>query len=459
MERLSVLTNHLAANQLQPQPARDEKPPAISPPVVHSTKQFATDPTRFLLQAKADHPDMFLLQKSTRESYVVLTDPTLFEDVLSDETLFGNPITPNMSVNRLVFGIPASKLDEHENNAVKQLRRLMIHHDQQLASVIADRLQQYMDAHLSEEGECDLRDLGTAVFWPMTQALFGDEATLDKAPKLLKAFEDIDSNFGAALRGKQITAVKEGVQECNRVFGKMVDSASPSCPLAPIPQFYSDLTGGDAELVTKFSTSAWWGGQGNTLPATIWTFGLLLADPKFKQAAYDEVDAAFSGSPDSNGIYDFGNLEFLTACLKETLRLKTYSIAWRSVQRDTVLEAGSGKRYTLVKGQLVSVVWSLQHLDPANFVDPSAFRPTRWLPKGQEENAGKPMSWAPFSHGIHKCSGFPLAMLEIPLVLALFLKKFDMELLDPLPGMDFKSAFGVVGPDEQPVRVRYKRRA
>jgi len=49
-------------------------------------------------------------------------------------------------------------------------------------------------------------------------------------------------------------------------------------------------------------------------------------------------------------------------------------------------------------------------------------------------------------------------MLEIPVVMAMVFRRYDMTLLDPLPGMNFKEAFGVVGPDEKPVRVQYKRR-
>jgi hypothetical protein len=31
-----------------------------------------------------------------KSEYVVMCDPALFEDVLSDENLYGDPITPNM---------------------------------------------------------------------------------------------------------------------------------------------------------------------------------------------------------------------------------------------------------------------------------------------------------------------------------------------------------------------------
>jgi sterol 14-demethylase len=59
---------------------------------------------------------------------------------------------------------------------------------------------------------------------------------------------------------------------------------------------------------------------------------------------------------------------------------------------------------------------------------------------------------------MHKCSGYPLAILEIPVVLALVMREYEMELLDPLPPMDYQQAFGVVSPDASPIRVKYNRR-
>ena len=71
----------------------------------------------------------------------------------------------------------------------------------------------------------------------------------------------------------------------------------------------------------------------------------------------------------------------------------------------------------------------------------------------QQQRKGMRYAWAPFSAGMHKCAGYSLAMLEIPVILALVLREYDMDLLDPIPQMDFRSAFGVVGPDDTPVRV------
>ena len=64
--------------------------------------------------------------------------------------------------------------------------------------------------------------IGECVFWPMTEALFGAGATKESCPHMFKAFEDIDDNFGKALRGKPIKEVQEGVESANKVYEGMV---------------------------------------------------------------------------------------------------------------------------------------------------------------------------------------------------------------------------------------------
>lgn len=221
---------------------------------------------------------------------------------------------------------------------------------------------------------------------------------------------------------------------------------------------------GEEDSAARLSVAAWWGGLGNTWPSTVWTFGMILAHPKYRRLAYEEVDRVFADQPDAEGNYDFGRLQFLTACLKEVLRMKTYSIAWRLTQKDTTLEAESGKRYTLKKNMLVAIPWCVQHYDEELWSQPHVFRPERHMPETDElktrnlPTVRERFALSPFSWGSHKCSGSSLAMVEIPVAMAVVFQMFDMEILDPLPGHDWKSAFGVVGPDSAPVRVRLTRR-
>ena len=127
------------------------------------------------------------------------------------------------------------------------------------------------------------------------------------------------------------------------------------------------------------------------------------------------------------------------------------------MKKDTVLEAKSGRKYLLKRGELVGLHFCLRHMDEKIYPEPETFRPTRFL-KDSDESKGHAYAWAPFSAGFHKCSWYPLAMLEIPVVIALMFREYDLTLLDPLPGMDYKQAFGVVGPKDGAVRVRYRKR-
>jgi hypothetical protein len=53
-----------------------------------------------------------------------------------------------------------------------------------------------------------MRDIGECIFWPMTEVLFGKEASKANSPFLLKSFLDIDNSFGAALKGKVLPEVR-----------------------------------------------------------------------------------------------------------------------------------------------------------------------------------------------------------------------------------------------------------
>eukprot|EP00939_MAST-03C_sp_MAST-3C-sp1_P000062 g62.t1 len=404
---------------------------------------------------------MFIVERSPRNRYVVVCDSELFEDVLTFEQVYG-PFAPNMSVNSQIFEIPQSVLDTHETTIVKKLRKFLLNHCDEIADDIARRVTQYMENHMGSEGIMDMRDIGTAVFWPMTEALFGAAASKENAPHLLKAFDDIDGKFGKALKGRRVPEVVAGVRDATKVFEKSVEQAKRGrCPMAPLLEFYDDeLLDSDsagANLTAKFATAAWWGGQGNTLPSTVWTFGLLLNDPECKRRVYEEVDRNIESLPGPDGKFQFDKLAYVTAALKESLRLKTYSIAWRQMRKDaTVTGTKTGKKYLLKQGELVGIHFCLQHMDEVIYPKPAAFQPTRFLET--KPKRGARYTWAPFSAGFHKCSGYPLAMLEIPVVIALMFREYELELLDPLPGMNYKSAFGVVGPDDSPVRVRYRRR-
>lgn len=461
----------LASHTPDAAPLRSSVSPASSdaavPPTVKAPASFAADPISFLTKVEKQHPDLFMLERSKRNKYIVVNDPQMVEAVLGDERRFGDPVTPNMSVNKNVFGVPAETLEKHESRVVKKLRGFLIRNKTKLANEIADNMKQYMTEKIGDSKVMDLRDLGEAIFWPMTKALFGDHAVEKVEPGLYNSWYVIDNLFGKALKGHVVPEVKDGVEMARKNFHATLDG-SAGCPMGPVLKFYNaevgEANGGSVDAAARLSVAAWWGGLGNTWPSTVWTFGHILADPKYRRMAYEEVDKNFSNQPDKDGNYDVDKLPFFTACLNEVLRLKTYSIGWRIVKQDLVLESEAGRKWKLAKGTLVAVPWCVQHYNEANWSNAENFHPERFMP-GQEEIKRRGLSavrerfaHSPFSWGPHKCSGYPLAMVEIPVALAVVFQLYDMELVDPLPGYDWRAAFGVVGPDEKPCRVRFTRR-
>ena len=290
MDRLDTIKRHLTSSSNTPE----------SPPVVYTPDSFSKDPLPFLQESKRRYPDLFKVRRSRRDrGYTVIADPSLFEDVLTYEDVYGNPQTPNMSVNKRIFKIPQETLESHEAMVIKKLRQFLLRHCDDLADDIAKKVLTYMETHMGDEGVMDMRDIGTAVFWPMTEALFGSVASEKEAPHLLRAFDDIDGKFGKALKGRVVPEVETGVRDASKVFESGVrDAKAGKCPMAPLLKFYDDQLGGrDPELTSKFATAAWWGGQGNTLPSTVWTFGLLLSNPEWKKRAYEEVDRHVASLP------------------------------------------------------------------------------------------------------------------------------------------------------------------
>lgn len=379
----------------------------------------------------------------------------------------GSP-SETLPVNHNVFGVSREVIDKHEARVVQSLRGFLIKNKDGLVTRIATHMKAFFSERLGESGTMDLRDLGEAIFWPMTRALFGDHACEQVQPGLYNAFETIDGKFGAAVRGRVLPEVKAAVAMASANFKEMIDGTA-GCPMGPALKFYNQQVGagtpgGSADAAAQFGVAAWWGGLGNTWPSTVWTFGEILRDPILRRRAYEEVDANFADQPDAEGNYDVDRLPFFISCLSEMLRMRTYSIAWRIAQKDAVLTAEDGQRYHVKAGRLVAVPWAVQHYDENMWTKPFEFRPDRHMP-GTEELKTKGLSavrerfaLSPFSWGPHKCSGYPLAMSEIPVAMAVAFDMYDMELLDPLPGPDWKAAFGVVGPDSQPTRIKYTLR-
>ena len=112
-----------------------------------------------------------------------------------------------------------------------------------------------------------------------------------------------------------------------------------------------------------------------------------------------------------------GDDEYLEAAVKELLRIRpVVPVVARRLKKD--FELGG---YTLPAGVAVDVDMSLIQRSPDLYPDPERFDPTRFLGDRQP-----PYAWLPFGGGTRRCIGAAFAQLEIKIVLAEILRRYEL---------------------------------
>jgi cytochrome P450 len=142
--------------------------------------------------------------------------------------------------------------------------------------------------------------------------------------------------------------------------------------------------------------------------------------PGLAQRAQDEVDSVLQGrEPEAE---DMARLPWLTATLKEAMRL--YPPVGALMLRRATEDFSLGGHH-IEKGWVLRVTpWVLQR-DARNFPDPLRFMPQRFLPEAPPVPRG---AWMPFGAGPRVCIGQHFAMLEMTLLAAMLLQRFNLSL-------------------------------
>jgi cytochrome P450 len=159
--------------------------------------------------------------------------------------------------------------------------------------------------------------------------------------------------------------------------------------------------------------------------ALSWTFYLLGKHPRFIAEIRDEVDVVFGSGPITlSGLHQ---LRLTRRVLDEAMRL--YSPFWmidRVAVEDDEIEG------IFIPGGLMVLpyIYGL-HRDPKLWADPEVFDPSRF-----EDEAVKnrhPSAHIPFGGGPRKCIGSNLAIMQMLLILATFIRRYDFELASADP--------------------------
>ena len=157
-------------------------------------------------------------------------------------------------------------------------------------------------------------------------------------------------------------------------------------------------------------------GEDTTANTLAWMIYLLSRNPEALRRAREEV-----AGRDLRKYENIMALPYVEACINETMRLKPVApILMLEPIRDTKLG-----ELEVPAGALLMCLMRAGATDERRFADAGAFDPERWL-SGPSASSAKRVAM-PFGAGPRLCPGRYLALLEMKMVMAMLLARFDIE--------------------------------
>jgi cytochrome P450 len=195
---------------------------------------------------------------------------------------------------------------------------------------------------------------------------------------------------------------------------------------------------GDAELCDEALTLA------NTAVTPLrvlnWIWYLLALHPAVERRLHAELDAVLSGrSPDFD---DFPALPYLRQVIDETMRLyPPLPVMMRTVAADDVV---CGR--PIPRRSIVTIAPWIIHRHRRLWDEPDRFDPDRFSPENARSRSR--YAYIPFSIGPHICTGAPLSIVQMTILVAIWAQRFRFHLVpghpvEPIGWTSLRPAHGI----------------
>ncbi|MEO8311664.1 MAG: cytochrome P450 [Caldimonas sp.] len=185
-------------------------------------------------------------------------------------------------------------------------------------------------------------------------------------------------------------------------------------------------------------------GEDTTANTLAWLLDFLFRHPDSLARAREEV---LRVAPDHRSftLAQIGELEFVDACIQETMRLKPVAplIAGQAVAESVVGDVA------IDPGTFVVGVMRHDATDATHFPDPLRFDPERWLggAAGSPDARSPHRVSMPFGAGPRLCPGRYLALVEMKMLIAMLLANFELESVGTADGSAAREVFAfAMGP-------------
>lgn len=175
------------------------------------------------------------------------------------------------------------------------------------------------------------------------------------------------------------------------------------------------------ELVTIHAA-----GHETSSNALSWTLYLLAKHPTILARLRAEVNTVLKDKTHP-AFADLRSMPYTKQVIEEGMRLypPAYAVGRENIEKDEVL----GQKIPANSIFLLSI-YAL-HRDSKYYPEPEKFDPNRFAP--EQVKARPKLAYMPFGAGPRMCIGNHFAMMEMQLVLAMLVQRFDFELLDDQP--------------------------
>jgi len=205
-------------------------------------------------------------------------------------------------------------------------------------------------------------------------------------------------------------------------------------------------------MVTGIFISMMFAGHHTTSTTASWMVIELLRNAGAIDRVVDEIDT-FAAQGEEVSYQVLREMPITEAALKETLRLHPPLILLLRVAKEPFTIEGVDVR----EGQMVGASPWVSNRIAESFADPHTFDLDRYV-EPRAEDLDNPWNWIPFGAGRHRCVGAAFAMMQLKAIFAVLLRDWDLELAQP-PETYRPDMSKMVIQLQQPVRVRYRRRA
>jgi sterol 14-demethylase len=200
--------------------------------------------------------------------------------------------------------------------------------------------------------------------------------------------------------------------------------------------------------ITGMLLAAMFAGHHTSSVTTAWTLLELMRNPACRRTVVEQLDEIHEQA----GVISFESLQQFSegdCAVLEALRLHPpLFLLIRVVKREFEF-----KGYRFPAGTWLLLSPTVSQRMPEAFEDPDCFDPQRF--SAERIKSMHPFAYLAFGGGRHKCMGNAFARLQIKVILATLLRRFDFSATSDPIGSDFHGL--VIGPS-QPCRVRYRRR-